>query len=199
MATGLYDKSSGGYNPYGNENEVVDGINLRQEMRDLIWDEARGSDVIYRRAKMTNGQPQKCECTKNNRSHEPDIDIPCDICSGLGYYYEDILTKCYINHSQAYSIYKKGKQPGDSQVEYRTAYFEWDFLKRSINDSHNIPTRFDQIIELEKDLEGKIMSPTIPREIYEILSVDPYRLDNSGRIEYYRCRIISVIDKSFLV
>ena len=76
---------------------------------------------------------------------------------------------------------------------------EWNFIEQNLDDGNNIPNRFDRIIQLQKDLEGNILSPSTTREVYEILSVEPYRLDNNGRIEYYRCRVISVVDKSFLV
>lgn len=199
MATDLYKKTDSCLNLYSVEEDTVDGVDFRKEMRDFLHTENRGEDMIYRRVKFENGIPKRCECTKTSRSQEANKDIPCLNCSGLGYYYNDIIARTYMNHSQAYSIHKRFKAEGEQQIEYRTVYFEWDFLKNSINDGDNIPNRFDRLIELNKDLSGNISSPTKEREVYEFLSVDPYRLDNSGRIEYYRCRIISVIDKSFLV
>jgi hypothetical protein len=199
MATDLYKKPSKVFDVYGTDSENVSGIDMRKELNDILYTQDQGTHIVYRRVKFENGVPKKCECTKANRGHEPDKDIPCESCGGMGYYYNDILTRTYINHSQAYSIHTKHRAEGTSQIEYKTAYLEWDFIKNAIDDGDNIPNRFDRIIQLNKDLSGKILSPSTAREFYEILSVDPYRLDNSGRIEYYRCRIISVIDKSFLV
>ena len=199
MAIDLFSPSKKCIDIYGNRETDVSGVDLRAELHKILYTEKRGTDIIFRRAKLENGHPKKCACTLNNRSREPSKDIACDKCDGMGYYYTDILTKSYINHSQAYSIYKKVKAEGDYQTEYKTVYLEWNFILNSIDDGNNIPTRFDRIIKIEKDLAGKIISPTKAREIFEILSVDPYRLDNSGRIEYYRCRIISIVDKSFLV
>lgn len=195
----LYGKSESCLDLYGQGDEPVSGIDLREGMHELLYDEDRGADIIYRRSRLEDGVPKKCACTKTSRSQEANKDIPCTDCNGLGYYYTDLLTRTYINHSQAYSIHKRFKPEGVSQVEYKTAYFEWDFIKEGLDDGDNIPSRFDMIIQLKKDLSGKILSPSTARETYEILSVEPYRLDNNGRIEYYRCRIISVIDKSFLV
>jgi hypothetical protein len=199
MAIDLFSPGNNSIDVYNSSGNGTTGLDLRAELKTILYTDNQGAHVLFRRAKLENGYPKKCICTLNNRSNEPSKDIPCDKCGGMGYYYTDVLTRSYINHSQAYSIYKKNKPEGDYQTEYKTAYFEWDFLLNSIDDGFNIPTRFDRIIELDRDLQGKIMSPSKPREIYEILSVDPYRLDNTGRIEYYRCRIISVIDKSFLV
>jgi hypothetical protein len=198
VALHLYTTGDNKLNLYN--TNVFDHVDMRQELNDILYKEKQGSDIIYRRAIIENGQPKKCPCALNSRSGEPDRDIACELCSGLGYYFKDISTKCYINNSQAYSIYKKTKQPGDSQVEYKTVYFEWDFLSRLNDNSLGIiPSRFDRIIKLNQDLAGITQSPTKAREIYEILSVDPYQLDKGGRIEYYRLRVISVIDKSYLV
>ena len=199
MATNFYKRPEDCLDLYGVSDGVSGEVDIRKEVHDILYSSNRGAEVIYRRAQLENGAPKRCECTKTSRSQEANKDIPCANCGGMGYYYNDILTRTYINNSQAYSIYKKFKPAGEVQTEYKTSYFEWDFIKNSLDDGDNIPNRFDRIIQLKKDLDGKIISPSTVREVYEILSVDPYRLDNNGRIEYYRVRIISVIDKSFLV
>lgn len=199
MSINPYDKSSKSFDLFQNRVSETVGVDFRQELHDILWVDKLGSDILYRRVQMENGHPKRCECRKGHRSEEPSRDIPCENCSGMGFYYNDVMTRTYINHSQAYTIYKKFKADGTTNVEYKTSYFEWDFLKNAIDDGDNIPNRFDRIIQLKKDMTGKILSPSTAREVYEILSVDPYRLDNNGRIEYYRIRIISVIDKSFLV
>jgi len=197
-------------NPYSTNNNYLDlypdldlvhGVDLRVHLYNILYTNNEGTDVLYRRAILENGQPKKCPCVLNNRSFEPDRDIRCEHCDGLGYFFNDHPTRTYINNSQAYAIYKRVKKPGDSQVEYKTSYFEWNFLSRfyDTTSSEVIPNRFDRVIKLEQDLEGNTESPSKAREIYEILSIDPYRLDNNGRIEYYRFRVISVIDKSFLI
>jgi len=195
----LYRNHSQKLDLYTQEMESVTGVDMRKELHDILYTKDHGAEVLYRRVKFENGVPKKCACTLNNRSGETSRDIPCIDCSGLGYYYTDILTRTYINHSQAYSIYKKDKPEGTTNIEYRTSYFEWDFIKNALDDGNNIPNRFDRIMKLNKNLDGDIISPTSINEVFEILSVDPYRLDNNGRIEYYRVRIISIVDKSFLV
>jgi hypothetical protein len=193
----FYDNNSSSnifYPSYEND------VDIRKEFHDLLFKENRGNWMIYRRTKMENGIPVKCECTKNNRSGEPDKDISCALCNGTGYLFKDYIRKTYVNNSQAYAIYKKVKRSGDSQVEYKTMYFEWNFLDEQ--DSYSsvyLPHRFDTIIRPEEDLQGYIESPIKIREKFEILGIDPYRLDKGGRIEYYRVRVISVIDKSFIL
>lgn len=200
MSVDFYNGPKKTLNVYGDRSGSVEGVDFRKEMTELLWTEDRGTEIIFRRTQLDDkGHPKQCECKKNNRSREADKDIQCHMCNGFGYYYTDLVTRTLINHSQAYAIYKKHKREGESQVEYKTCYFEWDFLKNVINDGDNIPNRYDKVIQLRKDLDGEILSPSTVREMYEILSVEPYRLDNNGRIEYYRVRIISVIDKSFLV
>jgi len=168
-------------------------------MKELIRDEERGADILYRRTTMEDGHPKKCECRKKNRSGEPDRDIRCSICQGLGYYFTDHLTRAYVNHSQAYAQYLKIKKQGGARTEYKTVYFEWDFLQKITGDFGDIPHKFDRVIQIQQDLDGNPLSPLNEREVYEILSVDPYRLDSRGRIEYYRLRVISIVDESFLV
>jgi len=200
MGNLFYSNFSSGWDPYKTKGKNLRGVDIRKVLHGILITDKEGENVIYRRAKIgIDGYPIKCVCTLGNRSNEADKDIPCEFCEGMGYYFQDIIAKTYVNNSQAYAEYKRVKKEGDSQVEYKTCYFEWDFLKRGIDDNDNIPNRFDRIIRLKQDLEGNIISPTQARETYEILSTEPYRLDNSGRIEYYRVRIISVVDKSFLV
>jgi len=199
MGADLYKKNTQCLNIYGGDAGSIQGVDVRKEIHDLLYTDDTGTEVIFRRARIENGVPKKCECTKTSRSNEANKDIPCNNCNGLGYYYSDIVVRTYINHSQAYSIHTRFKPEGTHQTEWKTAYFEWDFIKNALDDGDNIPNRFDSIIQIKKDLNGKILSPSSVREIYEILSVEPYRLDSNGRIEYYRIRIISVIDKSFLV
>jgi len=199
MSLNLYKKPTQVIDLHNTGNGNVVGADMRQVLKDILYTDDQGEWVIYRRAQIENGHPKRCKCRDGHRSGEADRDIPCIDCDGMGYYYNDILTRTYINNSQAYSIYQKYKQEGKTQVEYRTSYFEWDFIKKALDDGDNIPNKFDRIIQIKKDIHGKILSPSTLREVYEILSVDPYRLDNNGRIEYYRVRIISVVDKSFLV
>jgi len=195
----LYKRPSDTLSLYHTKDSIIGEVDFRAELHDMLYTKDRGADILYRRATLEGGSPKRCECRKNNRSNEPDRDIRCSICDGLGYYYTDYITRGYFNHSQAYSQYMRVKDVGGSKVEYKTAYFEWNFLSQITGVETDVPNKFDRIIQLKQDLAGDVLSPSSIRKVYEILSVDPYRLDNNGRIEYYRIRVISMIDESFLV
>lgn len=183
-------------NFYGIAN-LESEVDLRKDLDELL--NKRGELVILRRATMEDGSPRRCECRKNSRSNEPDLDIKCQICNGLGYVSKDFLLKTYFNHSLAYSVYRRDKPAGSAAPEPRTIYFRYDALKEAGESGDFIPNRYDRVLRLEYGLEGNLISPLKLREQYNILSVDPYRLDNNGRMEYYRLRIMSIEDGSFLV
>ena len=190
-----------GSNPYDTvDTRLASEIDLRAELSELLRDNKRGTWFLYRHARMDDkGRPVKHPYTRENRSGEAPTDVKQIDANDRGYLYDDYIILGYLNHSQAYSIYKKVQKTGDSTVEYRTVYFEWDTVKKMTGREDIVPTKFDRIIVLEKDLDGKLKSPIDIREKFDVLSVDPYRLDSSGRIEYYRLRVISVPDESVIV
>ena len=175
-------------------------VDLRRELQELFNDEARSAVYLYRRIRMDeNNKPVRHPYTRTNRSGEGPKDVGAEGSTGTGFLYDDYLVKGFMNHSQAYAITKRVEGPGDSTVELRTMYFPYNFLSKITGNEYDIPTKYDRIARLEQDLEGGVKSPLELREKYDIQSVDPYRLDSNGRIEYYRLRVISVVDDSFLV
>lgn len=188
-----YQNQNNTYNPYNSTLDSVSGVDLRAELKELFWDEEESTKLLYRRILFEDGFPKRCKCREDNRSNEPDRDIKCSICGGMGYYFQDYLVRGYVNHSQAYAQYLKVKPVGGAKTEYKTAYLQWNSL------GNNIPNKLDRIYQLQQDLEGKLVSPLAISQAYEILSVDPYRLDNKGRMEYYRFRIISIVDESIFI
>ena len=55
----------------------------------------------------------------------------------------------------------------------------------------------EEIIIPKFDLEGNISSPLRVEELYNITSVEPYRLDGNGRIEYHKLNLLSKHERSF--
>lgn len=175
-------------------------IDLRKELTAIFDDELRSTYFLYRRVRRDeDGRPIRHPYTKTNRSGEGPKDVGAEHSTSTGYLYDDYIVKGYMNHSQAYSITKRIKATGESHVDYRTTYFEYDALSSVLEDRFAIPTVHDRILRLKQDIEGELKSPTEIEEKYDILSVDPYRLDKNGRIEYYRIRVISVADDSYIV
>jgi hypothetical protein len=182
------------------DTRLASEIDLRAELTELLRANQRGTWFLYRHARMdANGKPIKHPYVNETRSGEPPIDVGQMDSTDRGYLYDDYMVFGYMNHSQAYSIYKKKEKAGDSTVDYRTVYLEYDVVREATGRDDLLPTKFDRIIRVEKDLSGKVQSPLQIKEKYDILSVDPYRLDSSGRIEYYRLRVISVPDESIIV
>ena len=70
MSYNLYNPPLNVIDPYDVQNKIVDGVDLRKEMYELIHTEKRGSWIIYRRVQLENGFPKRCECRKNNRSEK---------------------------------------------------------------------------------------------------------------------------------
>lgn len=186
------------YSPYPHRPSDSD-LDLRDQLNAMFVSKKQRTPILYRRAIFDeSGKLARCPCTLNNRSNEPDIDIRCSQCEGMGYKFKDYIVYGFINHSQAYAENLRFQKEGAQYQDFKTVYLEWDSLKKQTN-SDLIPNRYDRIIQLEQDLAGAILSPSKIRIMYAIQSVDPYRLDNSGRIEYYRLRITSLLDKSFIV
>lgn len=189
------------YNPKGKEKKKRLGdIDIRGEVAEMFHKDMTSAWFLFRRARRNeNGVPVKHPYTKENRNAEGPVDIGQEDSNDKGYLYDDHIVKGYFNHSQAYAIYERTRKAGDITTEYRTIYFEWNFLDPKGDKQFEIPDKFDRVILVESDMEGNILSPIKTRQKFGILSVDPYRLDSSGRIEYHRVRVIAAPDESFLV
>ena len=191
-----YSVGKSGVNPYGSTKRP--GIDLRFEIDELLEKEMKATWMLFRRVRMdARGLPTKHPDVFTNRNGEMPRDVLSSGSTNNGNLYDDHIVLGFMNHSQAYSITNRFKPQGESSVDYRTVYFKHDFLSSVSNDPIAIPTNLDKIVRLKQDLEGNLISPSQVIERYDILSVDPYRLDSLGRIEYYRIRVISVVDESF--
>lgn len=181
--------------PYGTPQPEID---LRDELDELLRE--KGTWMLYRRTRMdSKGLPVKHPDVFNNRSGEMPRDVLSSGSTNNGNLYDDHAVIGFMNHSQAYSITNRFRPAGESMVDYRTVYFRWDMLSQITGNDTEIPTVLDKIFRLKQDMDGNLISPSQVIERYDILSVDPYRLDSLGRIEYYRIRVISVVDESFQV
>jgi hypothetical protein len=175
------------------------GVNFRKEFKNLMHKTNHVATwLLYRRVRLDGkGLPVKHPDAYSNRSGEIPVDILPMHSTNDGYLYDDYIVQGFMNHSQAYSITNRYKSAGESSVDYKAVYFEWDFLIKASKQETAMPTNLDKVIRLKQDPAGLLTSPTEIIEHYDILSADPYRLDNGGRIEYHRIRVISVVSESF--
>jgi hypothetical protein len=173
-------------------------IDLRKELKEIIWDDKRGVYLLYRKCRFLNSLPEKCECNKGI-TLEPDIDTNCDVCKSYGYLFDDYIVRGYRSQTQAFSGYTGYQEMGKKINLFGLFYFEYDFISSKTGNNLDIPTTYDKIIEVEMDINGQIQSPLRQRIRYDILSADSYRLDNMGRIEYYRIRSKASVMGSYLL
>jgi hypothetical protein len=175
-----------------------DNLDLRAELHSILYNENRGTSILYRRMQTENQIPKRCICW-NQRTQEPDIDIQCKYCRGTGYFFNDYLVVGFKSHSQGYATNRGYEDPGIKHNLFRTFYFEHDFLSLQSGNNLDIPTTYDKIIEVETDIDGIVSSPLRQLIKYDILSVDSYRLESNGRIEYYRIRSKASPEGSYLI
>lgn len=182
------------------EKTVDAEVDLREEFEELLKTDARDTWFLYRKIRVDeSGNPVKHPDIFDNRSGEMPRDVLSRGSTNNGNMYDDYMVRGYLNHSQAYSITNRFKDAGESKPDYKTFYLDYNFLEAATGVDGFYPSVFDKIIQVRLDKEGNVLSPLKVFKSFDILSVDPYRLDSSGRIEYYRFRLISVIDESFRV
>jgi len=174
-------------NPYNTPISEYGEIDLRKELHDILWTEKRGMYLIYRKVRFHHGYPFKCTCW-DAFTQEQDVDTTCDTCKGLGYLFDDYIVRGYRSSTQAFSGSPVMEDEGKKLNLFELFYFEHNFISLQSGNNLDIPTTYDKIIEVEMDIDGAISSPLKQRIRYDILSTDAYRLDERGRIEYYRMR-----------
>ena len=172
-------------------------IDLRQELDDLLLGTEKSTWFLYRRVRLDeNNLPVKHPEVFNNRNGEIIRDINNTVATNNGNLFDDYVVPGYLNHAQSYSTYNRFRDPGEAKTDYKTAYFKYDFLEKATGIKDAIPKLHDKIYLLRLDMEGKVISPIQVEVYYDLLSVDGYRLDSRGRMEYYRFRLVSVVDES---
>lgn len=144
-------------------------IDLREELKRTLYgagDEvAKGRIGLLRRMRLdSNGLKIKCSC-RDTITDEPDKDMYCRVCIGIGYLWDEEKLVYYKND--------------DTLRKSDESFF---YVEYSVK-----PSQDDYVVELIRDTEGAITSPGIRQYLYKIIAAEPYRSD-TGRIEYWRCR-----------
>ena len=168
--TALYPASSGGE------------INLRVEMERFLYgagdETAKGQLGLLRRMRTDDdGELVECPCV-DAKTHEPDIDTPCNVCAGVGYLWnEEWITyyKVLVSSNEGFVRKNEPTPGGIANIPYTFFYMEYN-----VN-----PTRRDIIIEVDRDLDGDVNSPYQRVTSFTLATVEPFRSDH-GRVEYFR-------------
>lgn len=166
---------------------------IREEVSRIIQDETRGSLIVYRRTRRDDqGNPILSNAAKGNRSSEALFKNN----EGERFLFDDHLIRGYIALDLVYHEPGKVKQYGDSRTDNKCVFLEADILAKLYDDSFEMPDALDKIFIPKYDIEGKLASPLAIRETYDIGSVEPYRLDGTGRVEFFKVNVMTKFDKS---
>lgn len=187
----MFYKRTSSKNPYLQATPIVGEPDIRAELKMILQEERKGTEVIYRRARRDeNRNPVLCECRKNNRNNEADS-YGCRVCKGMGYLFDDYPLFGYLNSSQTEEDRGRIRSFGNKETQSEVIYLEYDCIFRYTNNRLDLPDKYDMIWLPLKDIEGKIISPLRPETMYNVQVVDPFKLDSNGRIEYYKITLTS--------
>jgi hypothetical protein len=168
-------------NPWGRVSASGES-DVRQELHETVFgsisEVAKGRKGIFRRMRRDhNGDLVKCSCV-DEITLEPDRDHFCPYCWGEGYLFDEewvVYYKMQIASNEGFMRKDRPFKGGIVNTPYVFFYVEYN-----VN-----PTRFDKIIEMERDLDGNLVVPYKREAIYTIATAEDFRADN-GRVEYWR-------------
>ena len=149
----------------GNQDLFGKNINLQSEMDDFMlgfgFERPKGRDVIYRRMRVdSNGNPMECVCVSDT-SNEPDKDTYCPYCLGAKYYWDEEYVKAYWF------------RPGADDI--LNFYFNYQ----------GKPSSIDELIIVEFDDDGKVVSPLNRISIFNILTSTQLR-EEHGQLSFFK-------------
>jgi hypothetical protein len=172
-------------NPYNNSTYQM------AELKVILYDEDRGSFLIYRRVRRnSDGNPILADSTLTNRSAEATYGTN----KGMKYLFDDYIITGYISEGSTFHDTGSVKKYGDSRTDKNTLFLEYDVLYKYTNNLKDMPTTDDIIIEPEFDINGKLSSPLKCFIKYNVGSPEAYRLDAHGRVEFFKMNLISNMD-----
>lgn len=157
-------------------------IDLRQELQSMYYGSGqevpKSHPLLFRRArKDSNGRIIPCDCV-DSLTHEPDIDISCPICMGLGYFWDEEWIDARRREVRPSQTGYVGRdihtEAGIVNIKAVIYYFEYSVE----------PTTYDRIVEVKLDTEGEIVQPVTRTRIYKPDSILNMRSDY-GRTEFF--------------
>lgn len=190
----FYRKGKGTGNFFFTKSTAAAGEpGVREEVSKIIQSETRGSLLVYRRMRRdAEGNPILSNSAKGTRSSEALFKNN----EGMRFLFDDHLIRGYIALDMVYHEPGKVKPYGDSRTDNKVIFLEHDILSSLYDDEFAMPDALDKIIVPQYNVEGKLASPLAIREVHDIGSVEPYRLDATGRVEFFKVNIMTKFDKS---
>lgn len=164
---------------------------LRKEMATILHSEKRGGYIIYRRVRRdSQGNAILAPSTSTNRSAEATFGTN----KGMKYLFDDHIIIGYISEGSTFHETGTVKAYGDSRTDKNTLFIEWDAIYKITNNLSDMPSTDDKILVPELDIDGNLKTPLKCFMRYDVGSPEPYRLDNHGRVEFFRINLISSMD-----
>jgi len=180
-------------NPFGNVSATMAEPDLRQELKRILFEEGRGSYFVYRRVRRdTEGKPILASSTLTNRSAE----APFGTNKGMKYLFDDYIVVGYLSEGSTFHETGIVKNYGDSRTDKNTLFLEHDVLYKITNNIKDMPDTYDKIFVPETDINGTVVSPLKSFMMYDIGSPEPFRLDEMGRVEFFKLNLVSNMDNS---
>lgn len=182
--------------PYSTTPIVMGEPDIRAELTKLLHAEKRGSFYIYRRVRRdAEGYPIIADSSLTNRSAEATYGTN----KGMKYLFDDYMIIAYRSEGTTFHEHGKVKEYGDSRTDAVCLFAEYDFLFKHTGSLNDIGDEFDKIIIPVTDLNGKVISPLRIQTQFDIGSVEPYRLDGFGRVEFFKINLDSNFDNSIQI
>lgn len=168
-------------------------IDLRKELNQILTgspsEVPKGQIHVLRRMRRAAGVTwvpireadlQKCDCV-SSPTEEPDITYPCGICDGEGFLFDEEFVLAYSEERYEYIDVERRRPYGKAPISMTFFYVEY----------YKDISRFDVMIEPQRDSEGEILSPVRIRRRHQIHMAQEFRADN-GRTEFWRIAVNTV-------
>jgi len=167
-------------------------IDLRLEFRRFLYGHGReipkGQRGLLRRMRRDDdGALVVCSCV-DEITREPDKDTKCPYCLGEGYLWDEewiTFYKVIVSSNEGLVRKDRKEKAGVANIPYAFFYVE----------HHVDPTRYDKIVEVERDLDGSAAIPYRRTAVFDIATAQPFRSDR-GRVEYWRLATVQDSVKS---
>ncbi len=124
-----------------------------------------------------------CTCKYDLVTHEADKDAECAYCAGQGVLWDELWFAGYLS----YSANLMGNDQTD--IQYDVSPGTVNLNEPFLFTFHQIVIRHeDWIVRAALDMDGNLLQPIQPQNIYKILQYRPMRMD-FARVEFWKYKI----------